>query len=53
MVHDPAGELLREPTNVAWGGAERRDLYVGSIGVDYVLKTRSPVAGQAQVHQFE
>ena len=51
LVSDPRGELLREPTNIAWGGPELMDLYVGSIGVDYVLKARSPVPGQPQSHQ--
>lgn len=51
LVEDPTGELLREPTNVAWGGPDLSDLYVGSIGVDYVLKARSPVPGQPRMHQ--
>lgn len=50
VAHDPAGALLREPTNIAWGGPDLCDLYVGSIGVDYVLKARSPIAGQPRIH---
>jgi gluconolactonase len=51
VAHDPSGAVMNHPTNVTWGGADMCDLYVGSIRADYVLKTRSPVAGQKMVHQ--
>ena len=51
VIHDPTGETVNHPTNVTWGGADLKDLYLGSIRADYVLKTRSPVAGQPLVHQ--
>jgi gluconolactonase len=51
VAHDPSGAVLNHPTNVTWGGPDMRDLYVGSIRADYVLKTRSPIAGQKMVHQ--
>ena len=51
VAHDPTGEILNHPTNVTWGGADLMDLYVGSIRADYVLKTRSPVAGHPLIHQ--
>ncbi len=51
MIHDPSGEVVNHPTNVTWGGADLRDLYIGSIRAAYVLKGRSPVAGMALVHQ--
>jgi gluconolactonase len=51
MLEDPTGELMNHPTNVTWGGADMRDLYVGSIVTDYVLHARSPVAGMPLVHQ--
>lgn len=51
IVHDAAGELMDWPTNVAWGGADLRDLYIGSIRKDYVLHARSPVPGLSLVHQ--
>jgi gluconolactonase len=51
MLDDPAGTLMRQPTNVAWGGADLRDLYVGSIDTDYVLHARSPVPGLPLFHQ--
>ncbi|THD81879.1 MAG: hypothetical protein E7812_03460 [Phenylobacterium sp.] len=52
VFHDPAGGVINHPTNVTWGGADLKDLYVGSIRADYVLKARSPVAGQPLVHQL-
>ncbi|MFC3068676.1 SMP-30/gluconolactonase/LRE family protein [Phenylobacterium soli] len=52
VFHDPTGAVINHPTNVTWGGPDLRDLYVGSIRADYVLKGRSPVAGQPLVHQL-
>ena len=51
VVQDPAGEVMSWPTNVAWGGPDLRDLYIGSIRRDYVLRARSPVPGLPLVHQ--
>ncbi|MCH6560957.1 MAG: SMP-30/gluconolactonase/LRE family protein [Myxococcales bacterium] len=51
VVADPSGELMRLPTNVSWGGPDLRDLYIGSIGSDYVLHARSPVPGLPLLHQ--
>ena len=52
IIHDPSGEIVNHPTNVTWGGADLKDLYIGSIRADYVLKTRSPVAGLPLIHQL-
>lgn len=51
VLHDPAGEHVNHPTNVTWGGADLKDLYIGSIRADFVAKARSPVAGQPMIHQ--
>src|SRR3546814_6452651 len=51
VIHDPSGETVNHPTNVTWGGPDLKDLYIGSIRADYVLKARSPVAGLALIHQ--
>ena len=51
IAHDPTGEVLNDPTNVTWGGADMKDIYFGSIGTDYVIKARSPVAGMKLIHQ--
>jgi len=52
VFHDPSGQVVNHPTNVTWGGDDLMDLYIGSIRADYVLKARSPVAGQPLVHQM-
>ena len=51
MLDDPEGKLMRNPTNVSWGGDGLRDLYIGSITSDYVVKAPSPVPGMAQAYQ--
>lgn len=51
IVHDPEGTILNHPTNIAWGGDDLCDLYIGSIRANYVLKTRTPIPGLAMVHQ--
>lgn len=51
IIHDPTGAVMDWPTNVAWGGPDLRDLYIGSIRKDYVLHARSPVPGLPLVHQ--
>ncbi|WP_334164812.1 SMP-30/gluconolactonase/LRE family protein [Phenylobacterium sp.] len=52
VISDPSGQIVNHPTNVTWGGPDLKDLYIGSIRADYVLKARSPVAGQPHVHQL-
>lgn len=47
VLEDPDGALMLQPTNVSWGGPDMCDLYIGSITNDYVLRARSPVAGQS------
>ena len=51
MLSDPEGRTMRNPTNVSWGGSDLRDLYIGSIATDYVVKVRSPIPGMPLVHQ--
>ena len=51
VVQDLTGEIIDHPTNVTWGGDDMRDLYIGSIRANYVLKVRSPVAGMPLIHQ--
>ena len=51
MLDDPEGKLMRNPTNVSWGGDGLRDLYIGSITSDYVVKAPSPAPGMAQAYQ--
>lgn len=51
VICDPTGEVMNHPTNITWGGPDLKDLYIGSIRADYVVKGRSPVAGQPHIHQ--
>jgi gluconolactonase len=51
VLSDPEGRIMRSPTNVSWGGADMRDLYIGSIASDYVVHVRSPIPGMPLVHQ--
>ena len=51
MLDDPQGKLMRNPTNVSWGGDGLRDLYIGGITSDYVVKAPSPAPGMAQAYQ--
>lgn len=51
MLSDPAGKLMRMPTNVSWGGPGMRDLYIGSVVSDYVVHVPSPIPGMPLVHQ--
>lgn len=51
VIDDPSGETVNHPTNVTWGGPDLKDLYIGSIRAGYVLKARSPVAGEPLIHQ--
>ena len=51
IAHDPSGKLIRGPSNIAWGGPDLTELYIGDLHTDYVLTTRSPVAGMPMHHQ--
>lgn len=45
VIHDPKGEKVATPTNICWGGPDRRDLYVVSRGSGSIVRTRTAVAG--------
>lgn len=45
IIHDPDGKWLSSPTNLCWGGADLRDLYVVSRASGMVVKARTDVAG--------
>ena len=51
IAQDIEGKVLTDPTNVSWGGKDMKDLYIGSLYANYVVKTRSPVAGLKLAHQ--
>ncbi len=51
VAEDDGRGLINKPTNIAFGGSDLRDVYVGSIAADYVLRGRSSIPGQPLVHQ--
>ncbi len=51
VIDDPDGTIMGKPTNVSWGGADMKDLYIGSVLRPWIIKARSPVAGQKLAHQ--
>jgi gluconolactonase len=51
VADDPDGSVLLAPTSVAWGGPDRRDVYIGSMTAPYVVKGRSSLPGMPMVHQ--
>jgi gluconolactonase len=40
-----AGEKLNLPTSLAFGGSDRRTVFVGSLGLSHLVRFDSPVAG--------
>ena len=52
VAHDPSGQLIRSPTNIAWGGPHLTNLYVGFLDADYILVAESPVPGMPLLHQI-
>jgi gluconolactonase len=51
IAEDPEGARITGPTSIAWGGADMRDVYLGSLEAPYVLRGRSSLPGLPMVHQ--
>ena len=51
LLDDPDGHVLVDPTSIAWGGPDMRDVYIGSITSPHILKGRTSVSGLRMVHQ--
>jgi len=51
-VQDPDGELIRMPTNICFGGPDRRTAYIGNLLGPSLPTFRVPVPGMALVHQL-
>jgi gluconolactonase len=51
VLSDPEGRIMRNPTNISFGGADLRDVYIGSVTSNYVVHARSPIPGMPLVHQ--
>ena len=44
-------EIMVGPTSIAWGGADGRDVYIGSLVNSYLVQGRSSVPGMPMIHQ--
>jgi sugar lactone lactonase YvrE len=51
ILEDPEGKKIRNPTNIAFGGPELRDAYVGSLGGTSLPRFRAEFPGMPLVHQ--
>jgi gluconolactonase len=52
VVEDSNNKILGRPTNVSFGGSDMRDLYVGSLDLDGVLRARVEIPGVPLVGQL-
>lgn len=50
VFEDPDGAVLQVPTSIAFGSADRRTAFIGSLTMDRLMTFRAPVAGQALNH---
>lgn len=50
LFEDPDAIVLDFPASIAFGGPDRRTIYIGSIRMDHLLCFRSPVAGAPMWH---
>jgi gluconolactonase len=50
VIDDPDGQRVVSPTSVAFGGPDRRRLYLGSLAADHVVTGPSPVPGRAPLY---
>jgi len=50
LFEDPAAELLNFPASIAFGGDDRKTVFVGSIRLDHLVTMRSSVAGAPMWH---
>ncbi|MFC9354052.1 SMP-30/gluconolactonase/LRE family protein [Arthrobacter sp. NPDC057013] len=47
---DPRGEILQEPSSIAFGGHDLKTLYVGTLGMSHLVSFEAPVAGHPLSH---
>lgn len=51
ILEDPEGEKVILPSNVAFGGPDLRDAYIGSLGGTWLPRFRAQFPGMPLVHQ--
>jgi gluconolactonase len=47
---DATGEILREPSSIAFGGRDLKTMYVGTLGLNHVVSFEAPIAGHPMSH---
>jgi sugar lactone lactonase YvrE len=52
VLEDPTGDVMCFPTNVCFGGPDRRTAHVGNLVGPSILTFRVPVPGMPLVHQL-
>ena len=50
LFEDPQAEIMDFPASIAFGGEDRKTVYVGSIRADHLVTFRSSVAGAPMWH---
>ena len=51
LFEDPQGKVIDFPASIAFGGADRKTVFVGSIRMDRIFALRSPIAGAPMWHE--
>jgi gluconolactonase len=52
FAHDPEGVMLARPTNAAFGGPDRKELYIANLGRWHITKINTEIAGQPMANQI-
>jgi len=51
VLEDPEGAVIRQPSNICFGGQERKMAFIGSLGGESIPYFRVPYPGLRLVHQ--
>ncbi len=51
FLEDPAGKILRTPTNICFGGENRKTAFIGSLGCTNIPCFEVPYPGARLIHQ--
>lgn len=51
FAYDPQGTMIARPTNIAFGGPDRTEMYIANLGRWHICKTRIGVRGQLLANQ--
>jgi sugar lactone lactonase YvrE len=53
VFEDPDGKVLLFPSSLAFGGADLRKVYIGSVRMTRLARFTAPVAGEPLAHWFD